>query len=233
MSKGKSDETIMRFSLTSRLGHGIHALSFVLLFITGCALVFRGFGSLLGPDGLRLFSSIHHFFGIVFTFVPIFILVFLSWKHTKRWLHDIFHWSNEDVKFVMVFPKVFFGFKAKTPKQGRFNGGEKINSILQIAGCFVLIITGWIMLMGSASPEALGWARVIHSVTALVLGGVILAHAFLGLLHPGSKESIKGMLGGNVSKKWARDHHALWVEEVEGTTTGQVSKSSRGGVING
>ncbi len=64
-----------------------------------------------------------------------------------------------------------------------------------------MMISGWIMLVGAAPSEVLGWARVIHSVTALVLGNY-LAHVFLALLHPGSKESIKGMLGGQVSRKW-------------------------------
>lgn len=214
MSK-ESKKTIMRFSFTSRLGHGVHVFSFVLLLITGCALVFRGYGALVGPGGLRLFSNIHFFMAIVFTFVPFIILVFFSWKDTKRWLYDITHWTSNDVKFLTTFPKTFFGFEAETPKQGRFNGGEKVNSILQILGCTVLIITGWIMLLGDASSQVLAWVRIIHSFAALGLGSVIMAHAFLALLHPGSKESIKGMIGGHVSRDWAYHHHALWVEEVE------------------
>jgi len=223
----------MRFSLPSRLGHGINALAFVILLITGSALVFRGFGSLIGINGLELFSNIHHMFGYVMTFIPIIILIIFSFKNMRRWLYDIFHWSNYDVKFVMAFPKAFFGLKVNTPKQGRFNGGEKINSIIQIIGFIIMIITGWIMLLGTASPAALGWARTIHSISALALGGIIIAHLFLALLHPGSKESIKGMLGGSVSKQWATDHHALWVEEIERGTASGVTQSSTGGVING
>lgn len=215
MSKEKNRDTIERFSLPSRLGHGVHAISFVILLLTGCALVFRGFGSLIGPGGLRLFSNIHHLFGLIFTFVPVIILVFFSWKNTKRWLYDITHWSKNDVEFVKAFPKTFFGFKVETPKQGRFNGGEKINSLLQIVGCTVLIVTGWIMLVADPTQAIVGWARLIHSFAALGLGSVIMAHAFLAVLHPGSKESIKGMLGGRVSRDWAWHHHALWVEEVE------------------
>lgn len=232
MSKEKSRATILRFSLASRLGHGIHALCFFILLLTGSALVFRGFGALLGPGGLRIFSHIHHLFAVIFTFVPVMILVFFSWENTKRWLYDITHWGRNDVQFVKTFPKTFFGLKADTPKQGRFNGGEKINSLLQIVGCAVLIITGWIMLIGSSSPAVLAWARIIHSFAALGCGAVILAHAFLALLHPGSKESIKGMLGGYVSREWAYDHHALWVEEVEGGKQVQTKAQTSERTIN-
>ncbi len=215
MNKDQDHAKVERFSFPSRLGHGIHALTFILLLITGCALVFRGFGILVGPGIMRVFSYMHHFLGVVFTFVPVIILVFFSWDNTKRWIYDITHWSSSDVKFVKAFPKVFLGLKVDTPKQGRFNGGEKINSILQIAGCTVLIITGWVMLIGDASSAAFAWARIIHSFAALGLGAVIMAHAFLALLHPGSRESIKGMIGGKVSKEWAEHHHGLWVEELE------------------
>jgi len=215
MSKEKNSDTVVRFSFPSRMGHGVQAISFIILLLTGSALVFRGFGALIGPGGLRSFSNIHHLFGLIFTFVPVTILVFFSWKNTKRWLYDITHWNKGDVEFVKAFPKTFFGFKAETPKQGRFNGGEKINSLLQIVGCTVLIITGWILLVVDPSLAIVGWARLIHSFAALGLGSVVLAHAFLATLHPGSKESIKGMLGGRVSREWARHHHALWVEELE------------------
>ncbi len=127
MSNQNSNDTIMRFSLPSRLGHGIHALSFVVLFITGCALVFRGFGTMLGSEGLRIFSNIHHFFAIVFTFVPVFILIFLSWKHTKRWLYDIFHWDNNDTNSSLHSPGYFLVLKQRV-QTSRFN--EERRSIL-------------------------------------------------------------------------------------------------------
>lgn len=238
MSKGKNNDTIERFSFASRLGHGVHAVSFVILLLTGCALVFRGFGVLIGPGGSRLFSNAHHLFGVIFTLVPLIILVFFSWKNTKRWLYEVTHWHSYDVEFVKAFPKTFFGFKAETPKQGRFNGGEKINSILQILGCTVIIVTGWIMLVVDPSQAIFSWARNIHSFTALACGSVIMAHAFLALLHPGSKESIKGMLGGRVSRDWAWHHHALWVEEVEeveeieSKTADKTTPTTTGSVIN-
>lgn len=213
MNKRNETNSILRFSLASRLGHGIHAISFTLLFFTGSALVFQSFGSLIGAGGLKLFSKTHHFLAYVLTFVPTLILLLFSWDNIKNWIYDITHWSKADVKFVSTFPKVFFGFKAETPKQGKFNGGEKINSILQILGCIVIGASGWILLLGITTPAIAGWAHIIHSFTALALSGVVAAHAFLALLHPGSKESINGMLSGYVSMEWAEDHHALWVAE--------------------
>lgn len=213
MSKRDGANKILRFSLGSRLGHGAQAISFALLLITGSALVFKGYGALIGSGGLKLFSQIHHLFAYVMTFAPVLILLLFSWDNVKRWIYDSTHWTKDDMKFVTAFPKIFFGIKVETPKQGKFNGGEKINSILQILGCIVIGVSGWIMLLGLTTPAIMGWAHIIHSFAALALSGVVAAHAFLALIHPGSKESINGMLSGYVDLEWARDHHALWVEE--------------------
>ncbi|MFA5537351.1 MAG: cytochrome b/b6 domain-containing protein [Bacillota bacterium] len=214
MTKQIKNNKILRFSLGSRLGHGVQAISFTLLLITGSSLVFKSYGALIGPGGLKLFSQLHHILAYVLTFGPILLLILFSWDNVKRWIYDCIHWTESDVKFVAAFPKIFFGLRADTPKQGKFNGGEKINSILQILGTIVIGISGWIMLLGLFSPAVAGWAHIIHSFAALVLSGVVAAHAYLALIHPGSKESINGMLSGYVDLDWAADHHALWVEEV-------------------
>ena len=213
MAKQIKNNKILRFSLGSRLGHGVQAISFTLLLITGSSLVFKGYGNLIGASGLKLFSQLHHILAYILTFGPILLLILFSWDNVKRWIYDCIHWTQADVKFVSAFPKIFFGLKADTPKQGKFNGGEKINSILQIFGTIVIGISGWIMLLGLFSPAITGWAHIIHSFAALALSGVVAAHAYLALIHPGSKESINGMLSGYVDLDWAKDHHALWVEE--------------------
>ncbi|MFA5537196.1 MAG: cytochrome b/b6 domain-containing protein [Bacillota bacterium] len=228
----RQKETILRFNLPTRLGHGTIVIFSILLFITGSSLIFTSFANLFSNSVLRTFLGIHRFSGIAFTLAPIIFLVLLGWRHTKEWLREIFNWSNEDLKFIAGFPKNFFGFKAETPPQGKFNGGEKLNSILQIFGWVVFITTGWIMYLNIFSATIFGWARVIHSFAALALGGIVIGHAFLGLFHPDSKESINGMLGGYVCKKWAKEHHALWVADIEKKPQTE-AKETIGGVAHG
>lgn len=216
MTTNKKTETIERFSLGSRVGHWCYVLFFIILLITGAALVFRGFGSLLGISGLKTATQIHRTIALPFTFIPIIILLVFSGKNIKRWLAEIFRFRKDDILFVTSFPKEFFGLKTSYPPQGRYNGGEKINSIIQLLGFFVMIITGWIMMFpASFSTGLVGWSRTIHGFCALALGAVMFGHAYLALLHPGSRESIKGMISGRVSMKFAKSHHPLWVEEVE------------------
>ena len=43
----------------------------------------------------------------------------------------------------------------------------------------------------------------------------LLAHLYLALLHPATRESLRGMVLGRVRRDWAREHHPAWVDEVE------------------
>lgn len=212
--KNNAGQTIERFKLGSRLGHWSHAITFVFLLLTGAVFVFKGYGNLFGTSTLKLFSDIHHFMAWPFTFLTIFILFVGARKDALKWIKDCFTWRKNDFKFIAGFPKEFFGLKSDLPKQGKFNAGEKINSLLTIFGSLVMVITGWILYFPNALPDKFFiYALPIHSTFAIILGAVMIAHAYLGLLHPNSKESIRGMIDGHVSMEFAEGHHALWVEE--------------------
>ncbi|QGP94017.1 Formate dehydrogenase, cytochrome b556(fdo) subunit [Neomoorella glycerini] len=208
-------ERVKRFNLAERLGHWTHAISCVVLLITGLALVFSRYGSFLGTDTLRAFRNIHHGMGFIFTFLSLVILLLGTHKTFLAWIKACFNWTRNDVAFLFAFPREFFGLKVKLPRQGKFNGGEKVNSLLTMASFVVMVASGWIMLFSEGfSRKTLLLAYTLHSAGALIIGTVLLGHIYLALLHPNSRESIKGMLWGTVSQKFALEHHALWYEEI-------------------
>lgn len=223
-------ERVMRFNLAERLGHWAHAITCVLLLSTGLTLVFGKYASIWGADTLRIFRSVHHSMGFLFTFLPLAILVIGSPKTFFAWIASCLKWSKSDVTFLLAFPREFFGLKANLPKQGKFNAGEKVNSLLTIVSFLVMATTGWIMLYPESFPrKTLLLAYSLHSAGALIIGSVLLGHVYLALLHPNSRESIKGMLWGTVSKKFALEHHALWYEEI--TTGSSPYQERRGGFL--
>ncbi|GEA14949.1 formate dehydrogenase subunit gamma [Moorella sp. E308F] len=210
-----TEERVERFNLAERLGHWSHGISFVVLLLTGSALVFRGYASLIGPEGLRLFRSIHHVMAYPFTFLTVIILLFGTPRSTWQWLKECLTWGQDDFRFIAAFPREFFGLKVQLPEQGKFNAGEKLNSLLTIAGSILMAATGWILLLrDSVAPALVAWALPLHSAGALVMGGVILGHIYLALGHPNSRESINGMLSGKVAARFAREHHARWYRKL-------------------
>lgn len=209
------EEKVERFNLAERLGHWSHGISFVVLLLTGSALVFRSYAGLIGPDGLRIFRSIHHFMAYPFTFLTVAILLLGTPRTTWQWLKECLDWDRDDFRFLAAFPREFFGLRVQLPEQGKFNAGEKVNSLLTIAGSLLMAVTGWVLLLrDSFSPAIVAWALPLHSAGALVMGGVILGHVYLALCHPNCREAINGMLTGKVSLKFAREHHGRWYTEL-------------------
>lgn len=215
--KNKDNDKVVRFSLPARLAHWLYVVPFIILLITGCALVFHSFQVLIGNDGLKLFMKIHHFWGMFITFVPLVLILVFGGKNFISWIKHITHFSKNDIKFVASFPKSFFSGKYRHDiPQGKYNGGEKINSLIQVFGFLMMVITGWIMLFPeNFTADTLGTVRALHGFFALVLGGIMLGHAYLGIIHPDSRESIKGMTTGKVSRKFAKQHHGEWLEEID------------------
>ncbi len=199
-----------------RLGHWGHAVPFTILLITGLTLVFSKYNGILPGNVLKFFSKTHHFMGYVFTFLAIAVLLLGTPKTFFAWIKSCFTWNKDDVKFIMAFPKEFFGLKVELPKQDKFNAGEKINSIITMMLYVVMVCTGWIMLNPEYfSKEVLFITYSLHALGAMLGGAVFLGHVYLSLIHPGSRESIKGMTIGTVSEKFAREHHALWYSKIK------------------
>jgi formate dehydrogenase subunit gamma len=108
------------------------------------------------------------------------------------------------------------------PPQNRFNAGQKLFYWVMFWAAIVLLITGLIMWIPETLPRSLHWVLpliiIIHSAAALITIGAIIIHIYMGLwMTPGS---LTAMIGGHVSKQWARVHHRLWFERVTGVKPG-------------
>lgn len=212
MSRGGQ---VLRFVLGERLAHWNHAISFLLLFFTGFALVVRGVSGILGQDGLRLFGQIHRVAAWPFTLLTIPILYLAARKTAGQWFRDSFRFDRDDRLFLARFAKDFFGGKADLPHQGKFNAGEKINSLLQIFGWPVMVITGWMMIYKTELPRPLmEWVIPIHSTAAMLLGAAVIGHIYLATLHPHSKAGLSGMFSGWVPASWAKEHYRKWYDNI-------------------
>ena len=207
---------VYRFNLGERIAHWNHALSFLVLLVTGGALVFRGISALLDREMLMMFGQIHRVAGALFTVVTIPVLYFMTRKSAGEWLRSSFKFDRDDVTFLARFARDFFGLKVQLPDQGKFNAGEKINSVLQILGWPVMVITGWLLVFKEAIPRGLAvWVLPIHSFTALALGAAVLGHIYLAVGHPHSRPGLSGMVSGWVPAKWARAHYRKWYDTLQ------------------
>lgn len=206
---------VLRFNLGERIGHWAHAISFVALLLTGSTLVFRSLTDLVGAQNIWYLRSLHRVMAVPFS-LSLLILLVLTPRSTLDWIRACFIWSKDDLRFLIAFPREFFGLPVQLPPQGRFNAGEKINSLLTLFGSLIMATTGWILVFrDSFSKEVLAYVLPVHDIGALVMGSVIIGHVYLSLGHPHSREAIKGMIWGRVSAEFAQGHHALWYAQLQ------------------
>lgn len=210
-------DKVLRFSTGERLSHWVHAISFFVLLFTGLGVL-----SPLFQPAMTIFGGIHvaqmiHRISAVFFVVVVGLLFFIGnpWFHW-RWLKFTFNFTKSDWQHVSAFPKEFFGGHGNYPEQDKFNGGEKVNSLITIFGTAFVTLSGIVMWFASSFPPALvRWAYPVHDLSVFVMTAAVIGHIYLGLLHPDSKAAMSGMLNGKVSTKFARAHHAKWYERLK------------------
>jgi formate dehydrogenase subunit gamma len=56
-------------------------------------------------------------------------------------------------------------------------------------------------------------AQLWHGIVSFVLMGIVVAHIYIGSV--GMEGAYDAMGSGEVDINWAKEHHSLWVEEVQ------------------
>ena len=126
--------------------------------------------------------------------------------------------------------------KGVHPPARKFNAGQKIIFWITILGGLSLSLSGWELLdpfqyqlfaktfvfmnsLGFNLPTDLTpiqeqqLAQMWHSIVGLVMTAIILAHIYVGSL--GIEGAFSAMGSGQVDLNWAKQHHNIWVEEVQ------------------
>ncbi len=211
-----SKERVLRFSGSARFAHWGHTVTFLLLLFTGLALFTPKLGFLASAFyGYATASLIHKYMAVLYTVIPLACLI-ANPKGFVEWWKDVFNFTKDDFKFLISFPLEFFGFPVKVPPQSKFNGGEKMNSVVTTTSCVFLAISGYIMWFKGAFPLwMVQWSYPIHDICMILATTMVCMHSYLGSFHPGSGESFWGMWKGTVRADWAAHHHAKWYEKVK------------------
>lgn len=246
----KTGQTITRFKAIERFGHWILAGSFVLLALTGLITLFGRFAliPLIGKEAfapMALASKwVHN--NVAWAFMLGLVMVFVMWV-----VHNIP--NKTDLKWIAVGGGLLK--KGVHPPAKKFNFGQKmvfwgviaLGASISASGLSLLFpfefpmfavtfeklnALGLPQLVGLgplptqlAPHEEMQYAQLWHSIVAFVMIAMILAHIYIGSV--GMEGAYDAMGSGEVELQWAREHHGLWVEEVE--EAGRAAKTSSGG----
>jgi formate dehydrogenase subunit gamma len=64
-----------------------------------------------------------------------------------------------------------------------------------------------------APQEEMQLAQLWHTIVSCVLIVIIIAHIYIGSV--GMEGAYDAMGSGEVEEQWAREHHSLWLDEIE------------------
>ncbi|GAB3112445.1 formate dehydrogenase subunit gamma [Aestuariicella hydrocarbonica] len=228
---GPAGTTIERFKAIERFGHWLLAGSFIALGITGLITLMgrKLLLPLLGPEVFAALAAgskwIHN--NIAWAFMLGLVLTFCLWV-----VHNI------PGKLDWQWLKAGGGiFSRSHPSAKKFNAGQKIVFWTVMLLGFSVSLSGLSLLfpfelhmfaktfalinslLGTDLPtvltphEEMQYANLWHSIVAFVLMVAIIAHIYIGTV--GMEGAYDAMGSGRVDLEWARQHHDLWVAEVE------------------
>jgi formate dehydrogenase subunit gamma len=204
---------IERFSSVERAAHWTMGLSFVVLAITGLAILF-GKHVLIPVIGHAAFSTVtvfaknlHNFVGPLFIFALIvFVLLYMKDNFPKAY----------DGQWLAKFGGMLSGEHVPC---GKFNAGEKsLFWGLVVTLCTVLSVTGVILNFPNwdQGREAMQLSNIIHSIVAILAICAAMFHIYLGTI--GMEGAYGAMRTGEVDETWAKEHHEIWYKEVKAGT---------------
>lgn len=210
---GPAGRTITRFAWIDRFAHWLMAGSFIVLALTGLNLVIGravilpligegGFGTLTAYGKLA-----HNYVG--WAFMIGLALSFVLWVSRNLPRRRDLTWLSMGGGLLK---------KGSHPPAGKFNAGQKLIFWSVTLGGIALSVTGFFLLFPAYAGTQADWQfyQIIHGVVSALLSAIILAHIYIGSV--GMEGAFDAMGTGEVDLNWAKEHHSLWVEEMQGKT---------------
>ena len=216
---GRSGQVIPRFSQAERWVHWFAAGSFILLGLTGLALIFGRYAlkPVFGPEVFAIIANAslqsHNLFGPIF--IVALVIMIVLYMRDNLWQKGDFSWALQG------------GFLSDShPKSWKYNLGEKawywaiFFGGLALSGTGLLLEFPWLV----DQLSLLQLAHITHAIAALVLIAISFGHIYLGVW--GVEGGLDGMTKGYVDVNWAKEHHGWWADEVMENGTAVVEGAS-------
>lgn len=235
---GLSGVRIKRFSMIERTAHWLMALSFIILAISGLNISY-GRELIMPLMGREAFGPMAGFLKQTHNYVAFAFMLGLAGAFVMWIVHNLP--SRHDLIWIAKGGGMFG--KGVHPPAWKFNAGQKIVFWLVMIGGLSLCLSGWALLfpfehayfsdtfaalsaIGIDIPAWFGlpeppytpiqeqqFNSVWHAIMAVFMICVIFAHIYIGTI--GMEGAYDAMGSGDVDLNWAREHHSLWVEQIE------------------
>jgi formate dehydrogenase subunit gamma len=193
---------VVRFGRTERALHWAHATGFLLMLASGLVLYLPALSEVVARR--NLVKNVHLWTALAWAVALVAIAVVgdrrrlaTDWREIETIDHDDRRWLT-----------------GRRAPQGRFNAGQKLNTIVTVAFALLFALSGIFLWLGERDHTfLLDGAGTVHEALTLVSLALLMGHLYLALVHPTTRHALRGMTTGEVRADWAAEHHAKWRED--------------------
>ena len=203
---------IERFTAFERAAHWTNAVAFVVLAVSGIVMAFGKY-FLLPILGASLFGwltyvlkTMHNFVGPLFAVSLLVVILTFARDNLPR---------DGDWRWLVRFGGMLGG--QEVPSH-RFNAAEKLIFWIGVLLLGVIVAVSGIVLNQIAPGIAntrgqMQVAHMLHATAAMLMMAMFLGHIYMGTI--GMRGAYAAMRHGWVDEGWAKEHHALWYDDVK------------------
>ncbi len=210
IAHGPSGRKVLRFTSLERFAHWLTAVTFLVLAATGVNMLYgkHVLIPLMGPSAFSTFTEVgkyvHNYIG--FPFMVGLALIFILWVKDNVWDQYDAGWIKKGGGLL---------FETEHPPSRKFNFGQKTVFWMVIGGGGVLSFTGINLLFPFVlfDLQQIQWMQAIHGTASQILCMLMIAHIYIGTV--GMEGSFESMTTGQVDENWAREHHDIWLKEIQ------------------
>jgi formate dehydrogenase subunit gamma len=209
IESGRSGRTVVRFNAFERSVHWMTAVCFIVLALSGLNITFGRplLLPLMSPGSFTVFSEwakyAHNYLSFPFTLGV--VLIFLMWIGGNIPNRVDIDWLKRGGGMI----------GHDHPAAYRFNAGQKIIYWVVVLGGGAAAISGYVLIFPfyGTTVTTMQQAEMVHSIVAMLFIAAMLAHIYIGTI--GMEGAFEAMGSGTVDHNWAKEHHALWREEMD------------------
>jgi formate dehydrogenase subunit gamma len=210
---------VQRFTAADRLVHWLIAAGFFALLLSGLGLWLPpGANPVLDHrDAVR---TVHLDAAIVL--IGVMIPALSRGAPLNALWHQVEMFTREDWVWLrrIVVPRRWR--REPLPPQGRFNAGQKLNTVLTAAALVGFIATGAVMWQGERLlPSLAAAADQWHVWLMFLVAPLVFGHIAMALVFPSTRPAMRGILLGAVRLDFARRRHAQWADAVAPLVEGE------------
>jgi formate dehydrogenase subunit gamma len=203
----RDPQDLQRYTAAERANHWVTGICFILLMLSGLAFFHPAFYPLTLLFGGGVWARIlHPFIGVILALA--FVMMFF-----RFWRLNVM--TRTDMEWLLRIREMIDGNDHNMPEQGKYNGGQKI-VFWGMAVCIPALVCSGLVMWRSYFDfpvEVVRVAVVVHAAAAIVMIMIAIVHVYAAIW---TKNTIRAMWYGTVTRAWAKQHHRAWYRQMTG-----------------